>query len=716
MKQLATCALFILLLDTALGWAYWTTLLQLRCRSCTGLVGLWGFGAVKWISLHCLTSVLTDGKPVPVMRRLVCLLCLLCPVIETGQMLMSQRSDRPYMGTPPDLTKVPLSTLTSLLACLIWEKGFCDEKSSRRKPKIEGARQLLTRLAKFFKDDVFYLIAAFSALIVGVICDTFIPLYLGEVIDMLSASKVQTSFYYSIMKMTLVSLGSAMFSGARGGLFMFSLARLNRRLKHLLFHSLLQQEIQFFGGQNDAGTLSSRLHSDVDRMGRTVALNANALARSIFKTCLMLAVMVQLSWELTVLTFLEMPILALVQNKYTTLSAELKEQIQTHQAQINDSVLKTVTMIETVRSFNAENVELERYNVALQQLSAVKRQSGIYSSTFCLIRRMVSLVMRVVFLELARRLILSDQLSIGNLVTFLLYQKPMSSNIKDIMYSYGDTISTVGVISKVFSYLDRKPKCKAAGNLAPKKLEGRIVFENVSFTYPSTSAEKTAPSTLKTVSMELLPGKMTALVGPSGSGKTACVSILKRLHEPQEGQILLDGQPLHKYDLKYLHNKMALVSQSPELFRGSLKYNIEYGLKKSDMEKVVETVKRINAESFFSDLDEGYDTDVGESGGKLSEGQKQSVAILRALVRDPQVIILDEATSKLDVIAQHAVLSEIVSRGRTVLVVAHQLKTVEKADHIVFLENGEIVEKGTHQELMDKRGRYYSLKEKLFKT
>lgn len=714
MQQVAIYALFVLLLDTALGWGYWAALLLLRCPSCIGLLGLWGFGAAKWIILSYLSYVLTDGKSKPVLRRLVNVLCLLCPTTETGRMLMSQ-ADRPYMGPPADLTQVPLSTLASLLACVIWEMGLCHEKSSRKKPQIKGARRLLTRLVKFFKDDVWYLTAAFGALIVGVICDTFIPLYQGEVIDMLSASVVQFSFYYAIMKLVLASLGSAMFSGARGGLFMFSLARLNRRLKHLLFNSLLQQEIQFFE-ENNPGKLSSRLHSDVDRMGRTVALNANALVRSTVKTCLMLAVMVQLSWELTVLTFLEMPLLALVQNKYTTLSAELKEQVQAHQAQIRALVFQTVSGIETVRSFNAENVELKRYNAALEQLSAVKRQSRIYSSIFCLIRRMVSLVMRIMFFVLARRLILSDQLTIGNLVTFLLYQKPMSYNLREILYGYGDTMSTVGVISKVFSYLDRKPKCKTAGDLAPEKLEGRIVFENVSFTYPSSSAERTAPSVLKSVSMELHPGKMTALVGPSGSGKTTCVSLLKRLYEPQEGQILLDGQPLHEYDLKYFHKKMALVPQNPVLFCGSLKYNVEYGLKESNMKKVQETAKRINAESLFSDLDQGYDTDVGESGGKLADGQKQSVAILRALVRDPQVFILDEATSKLDVIAQHAVLGEILSGSRTVLVVAHQLKTVEKADHIIFLENGEIIEKGTHQELMNKRGRYYSLKEELFRT
>uniref|UniRef100_A0A3B4A5H5 Uncharacterized protein n=1 Tax=Periophthalmus magnuspinnatus TaxID=409849 RepID=A0A3B4A5H5_9GOBI len=684
MKECSTWAV-IVLSDLALGWAYWTAALLLQCPDRGGLVGLWGLGVVKYIILYFISSLLADhGTPEPALRRLSCLLCLLCPVTETGRMLLS-KADRPYVGPHPDLTQVPLSILASLLACIIWEKGLSGERSAKTKPQIQGAGQLFKRLLPFFKPDVFYLITAFSALIVG---DTFIPKYQGEVIDMLKTSVIENDLSYAIAKLAFVSIGSAVFSGTRGGLFMFILSRLNRRLKHLLFHTLLQQEIQFFE-ENNAGKLSSRLHSDVDRMGRTVALNANVLVRSTVKTCLMLVVMVQLSWELTVLTVLEMPILGLVQNKYTT----------SHQAQISQLVLQTVSGIETVRSYNAENVEIKRYNAALEQLRAVKRH----------------LVIRVLFLVLARRLMLSDQLSIGSLVTFLLYQKPMSYNLREIMYGYGDTKSSVGVISTVFSYLNRKPKRQTAGDLAPQQLEGRIIFENVSFTYPSASSEKTAPPTLKSVSMELRPGQMTALVGPSGSGKTTCVSLLKRLYEPQEGQILLDGEPLHKYELKYLHNKMAVVSQNPVLFCGSLKYNIEYGLTESNTDKVQQTARKINAESFFSELDNGYDTDVGESGSKLSEGLKQSIAILRALIRDPKVIILDEATSKLDVLAQH-VLGEILSGDRTVLVIAHHLKTVEKADCIIFLENGEIVEEGTHRKLMDKRGRYYSLKEELFKA
>ncbi|XP_040923425.1 antigen peptide transporter 2 [Toxotes jaculatrix] len=708
MTGVAACGFIILLLDTVLSLAQWAGLVLLECPRCGGLAGVWTFGAVKWAILHVFTSLLTDGTPQPVLRRLVALLCLLFPVFESGRVFMASPSEA-FMGPSPDLSMLLLGSMSSSLACVVWEKGLCGDGKKQKDANKLDARLLLMRMVKYFRPDTIYLIAAFSFLILGVICDTFIPLYQGKVIDMLRGQELQTSFCYAVAQLALVSLGSALFSGLRGGIFMCTLARLNKRLKHLLFHSLMRQEVHFFE-ENKPGRLSSRLHSDVDRMGRTVALNANALVRSTVKTCLMLTVMLGLSWELTVLTCIEMPLLAVLQNKYITWYKELKDQMQDCHAQNKDLAFQTISGIHTVRSFKGEKDELRRYNEAVDQLCAVKRRSDIYSSVFLLIRRLVSVGIKILMLIQARNLISSGRLSIGSLVSFFLYQKPMSVNLKEILYCYGETVSTVGVISKVFSYLDRTPKCKKGGELAPEKLTGRIVFQDVTFTYPSVPDK----AVLKSVSMELQPGKMTALVGPSGGGKTSCASLLKRLYEPQEGQILLDGEPLHHYEPKYFHQKIALVSQNPVLFTGSLRYNIEYGLRDCSIEKLKEAAKKANADDFISELEDQYDTEIGEGGSRLSAGQKQCIAIIRALVREPQVIILDEATSKLDVEAQHAVLQEILSCGRTVLVVAHQLKTVEKADHIIFMEKGTVVEEGTHHELMAKRGRYHRLKEELF--
>lgn len=709
MREGAACGLFIVLLDAVLSLALWAGLVLLEFPGPGGLAGVWASGAAKWPVLHVVTSALTDGEHRSVLRRFVALLCLLPPVFVSGRVLVANPSSpEAHAGPSPDLiVLLLLAPVSSSLACAVWEKGLCGNGKLKDGDQA-NARQLLMRLVKYFRPDTLYLIAAFSFLILGVICDTFIPLYQGKVIDMLRGQVLQNGFCFAVGQLALISLGSALFSGMRGGIFMCSLARLNKRLKHLLFHTLLQQEVNFFD-ENKPGRLSSRLHSDVERMGRTVALNANALVRSSVKTCLMLGMMLQLSWQLTMLTCIEIPLLATLQNKYSAVSKELKDQIQDCHARNKELASQTLGGIRTVRSFRAEREEARRYNEALDQMCAVKRRSGIYSSVFCVLRRLVRVAIKILMLLQARSLISSGRLSIGSLVSFFLYQKPMSNNIKEISYCYRETVSMEGVISKVFSYLDRKPRCQEAGDLAPEKLRGRILFENVTFSYASTPQDTPV---LKSVSMELQPGKMTALVGPSGSGKTSCVSLLKRLYEPQGGRILLDGEPLHHYQHKYLHQKMALVSQNPELFSGSLRYNIEYGLRERSIERVKEVAKKIHADKFISELE--YDTDVGECGGKLSDGAKQCIAIIRALVREPQVVVLDEATSKLDIEAQHAVLPEILSRGRTVLVVAHQLKTVETADHIVFLEDGRVVEEGTDEELMAKRGRYHRLKEELF--
>lgn len=701
-------ALCIILLDAFLTSAQWAGLLLLKCSSCGGLVGVWVFGLIKGGFLHVFVSVMTDRNHRALLQRFGALLCLISPVFETGRVLTARPSE-PYNEPSPDPSMLLFGAASSSLACLIWEKWLSGD--GRMKKENLDTKRLLMRVLTYFKPDTVYLITAFGFLIMGVICDTYIPLYQGKVIDILSGQQLRSDFGYAVGHLVLISSGSALFSGMRGGIFKAALARLNRRLKHLLFHNLLKQEVHFFE-ENNPGRLSSRLHSDVDRMGRTVALNANATVRSTVKTFLMFRVMLGLSWELTLLTCIEMPLLAMLQSKYIQLSKDLKDRNQECLAQNKDLASQTISGIRTVRSFRAEKDELRRYHVALEELCVIKRTSDIYGAVYLLIRRLVSLGIKIFMLIQARSLISSGQLSIGSLVSFFLYQKPMSVNLREIMYCYGETMSTVGVISKVLSYLDRTPKSKQEGDLAPESLDGRIVFQNVSFSYPSAPLDKPA---IKSVSLEIHPGKITALVGPSGGGKSSCVSLLKRLYEPQEGQILLDGKPLHRYQKKYFHQKVALVSQNPVLFSGSLKDNLEYGLKEGILpEKMKEVSERINAHKFISEMENGYDTDIGECGGRLSEGQKQSLAIIRALVRDPQVVILDEATSKLDVDAEKVVLNEVLARGRTVLIVAHQLSIVEKADHIVFMEDGSIREEGTHQELMNRKGRYFRLKEELF--
>ncbi|KAL0984250.1 hypothetical protein UPYG_G00139050 [Umbra pygmaea] len=702
----------ILLYDLVLWGALWTGLVLLEFSSSGGLVGLWAFGVLRWVLLYPFTLVLTEGKPQPVLTRWVALLCLLPPIFESGRTVIAPPGTTDDLGLVPEPSMVALALVSSTVACLSWEMGFPDDGGNHGKEKKkQEARALLLRVVRYCRPDILYLAAAFLFLSLAVLCETFIPYYQGTVIDMLRGPYRHNRFMYAVGGMAFVSVGSALCSGLRGGLFMCSLSRLNQRMRHMLFHKLVQQDIPFFE-ENKPGSLTSRLASDVDKMGRSVALNANVLVRSLVKLIGMLYLMLSLSWQLTIISILEMPLLVLLQNAYNIYSQEYRKQLQDCQAHTKELASQAVEAVRTVRSFRAEEMELQRYNQALERMFQVQRRKGIVSSFHCLLRRLITVGIKVAMLFQGRKLISSDQLSIGSLLAFVLFQKDMVSSMRQLVYVLGDTLATVGAATKVFTFLDRKADQKETGDLAPTELLGRVAFHNVTFYYrsrPETPA-------LKAVTLVLSSGKMTALVGPSGGGKSSCVSLLARLYEPKEGQVLLDGQPLHCYQHQYLHQQVALVSQEPVLFSGSIRHNIEYGLQGCTLEKVQEAAKKANIHNFICTLEEGYNTDIGECGEQLSSGQKQCIAIARALVREPKVLILDEATRGMDVNTEHAMKGILAgSEGQTVLVVAHRLETVEKADHIIFMEDGEVVEQGTHKQLMERKGRYHRLKEELFK-
>uniref|UniRef100_A0AAQ4QFA9 ABC transporter domain-containing protein n=1 Tax=Gasterosteus aculeatus aculeatus TaxID=481459 RepID=A0AAQ4QFA9_GASAC len=220
-------------------------------------------------------------------------------------------------------------------------------------------------------------------------------------------------------------------------------------------------------------------------------------------------------------------------------------------------------------------------------------------------------------------------------------------------------------------------------------------------------------------SLELKSGQMTALVGTSGKGKSTCVSLLQRFYEQQDGEILLDNEPLKSYDHRFLHKKIALVSQEPVLFSGSIRDNIAYGLAECSLDEIQEAARKANAHDFIMKLEKGYDAEVGEGGGQLSKSQRQQIAIARALVRQPQVLILDEITSSLDMTSENKVRLNIPQGQKSLAVYFRQvlyqsLLSIYRADQIVVIDGGRVQERGTHQELMELKGSYYRLREELF--
>ncbi|KAM4631455.1 antigen peptide transporter 2a [Polymixia lowei] len=675
------------------------------------LAFLWVFAILR-CSILIAVSLLASGSVRQVLVRCVTAHCFLAPVLETGRDVLYGRSGDCVFGVSGDAWCWMMCATATAAGALFWEIAIPDTNNEANgKEKKQQARVLFVRVLHLYKHDYLLLLGASVFLSLAVLCDMFIPFYTGKVIDILGSEYQSSGFLSAILFMGLFSLGNSFSAGLRGGLFLCAVASFTRRVKVKLFGALVNQEIGFFE-TNKTGEITSRLSKDTKAMGMTVALNVNVLLRTFIKTLGMISLMMSLSWELTLLMLMDIPIAGLIQNIYDKHYQRLSKALQDSMARANDTANEAVSAIRVVRSFHTEQGEARRYDDRLMDTHRLKTQRDTVRAVYLLARRVSGLGMQMAMLYFGRLFIQRGQMTTGNLVSFILYQTDLGNSIRTLIYIVGDMLNSVGAAEKVFEYLDREPQVKTRGTEAPNDLKGHVKFQGLTFSYPLNNNKPV----LQDFSVELKPGQTTALVGPSGEGKTTCVSLLERFYEPQNGDILLDGRPLKSYQHRFLHRKIALVGQDPVLFSGSIRDNIAYGLADCSLDEIQEAARRANIHDFISQLDRGYDTVIGEGGGQLSKSERQRIAIARALVRQPQVLILDEITSSLDTDCETKVqqaLAQCPNRP-TRLIVAHRLKTIEKADQIVVIGQGRVQERGTHQELMEMKGNYYRLREKLF--
>ncbi|MCI4392437.1 hypothetical protein PGIGA_G00145850 [Pangasianodon gigas] len=583
------------------------------------------------------------------------------------------------------------------------EEGEMRRKEVKQKPN-SGAT--LGRLLSYCKKDAGLLSLAFFFLLLSAVCEAFIPYFTGKAIDGIVIHKSMEYFIKPMVILTVLAFVSSLAIGFRGGVFSLTFARLNIRLRNLLFRSLMHQEIGFFDA-NHTGDITSRLTSDTTQVSDLISQNVNLFLRSFVKAVGFLIFMFGMSWKLSLVTIMGFPYIAVVSKLYGEYYKKLTKEVQTSLAQANKVAEETISAMRTVRSFAGEDHEAESYYTKLLEVFALNKKQAVAYACFMWSSCISELALQVAMLFYGGHLVVTDQMSGGTLISFIIYELELGECLESIASVYTGLMQGVGAAEKVFEYIDRTPKHTLDGQEAPDMLQGLVEFKNVTFAYP------TRPETnvLKNVSFSIQPGEVTALVGPSGSGKSSCVSLLENFYTPQNGQVLLDGRPIETYQHGYLHSKVALVGQEPVLFARSVQKNIAYGLPAAPAEVVVTAAKKANAHNFICSLSKGYETGVGEKGTQLSGGQKQRVAIARALIRNPSVLILDEATSALDAESEHMVQQALnaVMENYTVLVIAHRLSTVQHANTIVVLDNGVVAEQGNHEELMDRHGLYHRL-------
>ncbi|XP_069135284.1 ABC-type oligopeptide transporter ABCB9-like [Argopecten irradians] len=586
-----------------------------------------------------------------------------------------------------------------------------DDEDSEKKSKarsLSEKRATVFRLFSYSKPDLGYIAGAFMFLVIAAVSDIFIPYYTGQVVDGIVIDKSKAKFTRAIIYVVIISTGSAISTGLRGGLFSVAMARLNVRIRDLLFSSIIDQEIGFFDSVK-TGDITSRLTSDTTVMSDTVTLNINIFLRSIIQAAGVVVFMAKLSWRMSILSLIVIPLVFGVSKVYGKYYKRLSKQVQNRLAKANEVAEEAFTSMRTVRSFANENSEKARYYSHLLRMYKIKKKQAVFYAGYVWTNKLFELMLTASVLYYGGHLVVNEKLSGGNLVSFILYQMQLGECLDNIGNVYTGLMQAVGASEKVFEYMDRVPKILNNGTLAPHSVQGRIEFKDVTFAYPTRSETPI----LKNVSFSVAPGEVVALVGPSGSGKTSCINLMEHFYETCTGAVLLDSHPIQSYDHTFLHTKLALVGQEPVLYARSLKDNIRCGLPEENygMERVVRAAGLANAHQFITEMKKGYDTQAGEKGLQLSGGQKQRIAIARALIRNPAILLLDEATSALDSESEHVVQQAIYKnlQGKTVIIIAHRLSTVEKADRIIVIDKGHVVEQGSHVELLSHKGLYAKL-------
>nr|BAW18924.1 transporter associated with antigen processing 2 [Ciconia boyciana] len=545
--------------------------------------------------------------------------------------------------------------------------------------------------------------AAFLFLALAVLGETAGPYCTGKALDAIRQGDGPTTFTIGLVLAT--DLGSSLFAGCRGGLFTLAQARLKLSTCHRLFSHLVRQDLAFFQG-TPAAELSARLANDVPLLCKAVPSSVNMALRSLVMVLGLGGFMVGLSPHLTLLALLEVPLTITTRKVYDARYQVLQQAKLDATANTAAVVQEAISSIETVRTFAGEREEERRHSRALAKTLELKDQINVERALFTLVQQALQLAVQVLVLWHGHWQLREGTITTGSLVTFLLYQAKVGRHVQTLVFGHGDFLSKAAAGRKVFEYLDREPTGDTGGTWAPATLQGHVAFKHVSFAYPMCAEHLV----LQDVSFELHPGEVTALAGLNGSGKSTCAGLLVRFYEPGAGEVLLDGVPLRDYEHHYLHRQVALVGQEPVLFSGTIRDNIIFGLKDCGEKEVRAAAAAAGALGFISALDQGFDTDVGEKGGQLSAGEKQRIAIARALVRRPTILILDEATSALDGEGEVALQLWVRSGGaRTVLLITHCPRMLEAADRVVVLERGTVVEMGTPAELRSCRGPYSRL-------
>ncbi|MEK5258613.1 ABC transporter ATP-binding protein [Paenibacillus sp. FSL H7-0442] len=477
------------------------------------------------------------------------------------------------------------------------------------------------------------------------------------------------------------------------------------RMRFDLFSHLHRLPIPFYG-KRQQGEIMSRLTNDIENVSSTLNSSAIQIFSSILTLIGTLTVMLWLSPLMTLLTFIVVPLMAAGMRWITRRTGPLYKERQKNVGELNGYIEETLSGQQIIKAFSQEKRVIHGFGERNDRI----RLSGFWAQTISgFIPKLMNGLNNLSFAIVAGIggiLAIRGSITIGTIIVFVEYARQFTRPLNDLANQWNTLLSAIAGAERVFEILDEDEESKdERGAVEVAHVEGAVRFTDVSFGYDEGSA------TLEGISFEAKPGEMIALVGPTGAGKTTLIQLLSRFYSPDKGTITLDGRDITTIQRESLRSRMAFVLQDSFLFQGTIRENIRFGRLDATDEEVEQASKLANAHSFIMRMKDGYDKVLEANGSGISQGQKQLLAIARAILANPSILVLDEATSSIDTITEMKIQEglERLMQGRTSFVIAHRLNTIRLADRILVLKDGRLEEQGSHDELLAHKGFYSDL-------
>lgn len=561
------------------------------------------------------------------------------------------------------------------------------------------------KILKYARPYTKSLVFAFLCLTLTSLINLLLPLIVRNMINaviVLKDSKVLDSLAWDL----IIVIGlQATFAVTHNYIFGFVGHRMTTDFRIEFFSHIQSLSLRFFQ-ERRVGEILSRMSNDITVIENALVTIPVALLRQSITLLGAMTIILYLNWKLTGLILLILPPLMVFARVFGRRLKMFSEKLQDNVAQAVVVLEEVISSIKIVKSFTREPYERNRFQDKIETAFERAVDKLKVSSFFGPFILGLTFLVSAILIWYGGYQVMRGTTTPGELAAFFLYALIIAGPIGTFVRLYTQVQEASGAIRRVYEILDTQPIILNPENPVPLgDLTGRIRFENVSFGYRDTA------EVIHDVSFDVLPGQTVALVGPSGAGKSTLIKLLFRFFDPSSGTINLDGHDIRTLDRESFLSQIALVPQETLLFGGTVRENILYGKLDATDGELKEAAQKANAHEFILNMEKGYDTIVGEKGAKLSGGERQRIAIARAILKDPEILVLDEATSSLDNRSESLIQDalETLMANRTTFIIAHRLSTIHKADQIIVLDKGSIVEVGQHEELMDHKGLYYDL-------